>query len=473
MTADADGLQATWSEVNQLLRSEQYNQAAELLNRIYVASEQAGNQLLASSAAAARQICLACGQLQAIGEWHQQVGNEAGQRQQQLKTYAQTLVSGLGDRALAEPVEHGAAAKREEMPAASWSQRMRKVLSSIKRFFVPQQESPAATPAEPTEERPAIAIEPAEMVTVAFEEEQEPQPAQQIESLQTETVAIEDEQTAQPESPIAAAPVEAQPVPPASEREQESPDLVIYCLGQFRVFQRDQLIGEWNGLKGQAILKYLIAHRSAPVAKDVLIDVFWRDAEPEATRRNLHQAVYSLRQTLRRRDPDVQYILFENNQYRLNPAVSIWLDFEVFQSHVQAGRRFHDADQLERAMVEYASAESLYQGDFFAEDIYDDWPRPQRERIRTLYLDIADRLSDYHLKQAQYSAAIALCQKVLTIDNCVEEAHRRLMRCYVAQGQRHLAIRQYHICVQALAEELQVPPDEQTTALYTSITANI
>ena len=145
MTADADGLQATWSEVNQLLQSEQYNQAAELLNRIHVAGEQAGNQLVASSAAAVRQICLACSQLQATGEWHQQVGNEAGQRQYQLKAYAQSIVLGLGDRDLAEPcrtrggnraagIACGGPASTAQMVATN-----ARVVLSIKRFFVPQQ----------------------------------------------------------------------------------------------------------------------------------------------------------------------------------------------------------------------------------------------------------------------------------------------------------------------------------------------
>ncbi len=482
MPAGADGLQATWREVNQLLKAEQYNQAAELLNRIHVAGEQGGNQLVASSAAAARQICLACGQLQATVEWHQQVGDEAGQHQNQLKAYAQSIVLGLGERYLVEPVEHVAATERRELPAggpastAKWSQRIRSVLLSVKSFFAPQQPPPAAMPAEPTEDRPTPPGEPGEIVTVAFEEEQESQPEAPIgETAEKVTVAFEEEQEPYPEPQVAEAAVETPPAPPVShtvERGQEFYALVIYCLGPFRVFQQDQLIEEWNGLKGQAILKYLIAHRGAPIAKDVLIDVFWRDAEPEAARRNLHQAIYSLRQTLRRRDPDVQYVLFDNNQYRLNPAVSVWLDFEVFQAHAQAGRRLQDTNQLDKAMLEYAVAEGLYQGDFLAEDIYDDWPHPQRERIRTFYLDIADRLSGYYLQQAQYSAAIALCQKVLTFDNCVEEAHRRLMRCYLAQGQRHLAIRQYHICVQALADELQVPPDEETNALYASITAN-
>jgi DNA-binding SARP family transcriptional activator len=44
------------------------------------------------------------------------------------------------------------------------------------------------------------------------------------------------------------------------------------------------------------------------------------------------------------------------------------------------------------------------------------------------------------------------------------------MRCYLAQGQRHLAIRQYQSCVEVLKQELDLTPSEETLALYQRIT---
>jgi len=45
------------------------------------------------------------------------------------------------------------------------------------------------------------------------------------------------------------------------------------------------------------------------------------------------------------------------------------------------------------------------------------------------------------------------------------------MQCYLGQGQRHLAVRQYQTCVEALREELDLTPAEETVALYRRITA--
>ena len=58
---------------------------------------------------------------------------------------------------------------------------------------------------------------------------------------------------------------------------------------------------------------------------------------------------------------------------------------------------------------------------------------------------------------------------MLTQDNCREDSHCRLMRCYSRQGQYHLALRQYQLCVKTLRDELDVDPSPNTTQLYERI----
>ena len=43
------------------------------------------------------------------------------------------------------------------------------------------------------------------------------------------------------------------------------------------------------------------------------------------------------------------------------------------------------------------------------------------------------------------------------------------MRCYGRQGQYHLALRQYQMCIEALRAELEVEPALETTLLYDHI----
>jgi DNA-binding SARP family transcriptional activator len=218
------------------------------------------------------------------------------------------------------------------------------------------------------------------------------------------------------------------------------------------------------------IFKYLITHRGQAISKDVLMNIFWPDAELEAARRNLHQAIYALRQTLRVKNSNFQPVLFENDCYRFNSELNLWLDYEEFEQHSRAGQAFEQNHQAEEAMTEYGIAEGLYRDHFLVEDLYEDWAQPHRETLWQTYLFISYRLAHYYLARSEHAAAIALCRRILAFDNSQEEAHLNLMKCYLSQGQRHLAINQYKLCVQALKEDLDIPPSAETRALYQQIT---
>jgi DNA-binding SARP family transcriptional activator len=232
------------------------------------------------------------------------------------------------------------------------------------------------------------------------------------------------------------------------------------------VYQDDRLIAEWPSGKGKAILKYMVANRDQAIAKDILMDLFWRDSTPQAARNNLNVALYGLRQALRAARPDFHHVLFRDGRYLLNPEMAFWVDAEEFARRSRAGRALEREGRLIEAVREYEAAEGLYQGDFMQEDLYEDWPISRREGLKDEYLEILDRLSRYYLEQERYAACIHLCRKTLATDGCREDAHRLLMRCYSRQGQRNLALRQYHLCVEALKRVLDVSPMPETERVY-------
>ena len=127
------------------------------------------------------------------------------------------------------------------------------------------------------------------------------------------------------------------------------------------------------------------------------------------------------------------------------------------------------ASDLAGAIGKYQQAAALYQGDFMSDDLGDDWPVLPRERLRIDYLDTLDRLSHMSFANEQYAACITLCQMILAQDNCREDVHCRLIRCYSRQDQYHLALRQYQACLEALDAELGVAPAPATTQLYERI----
>jgi DNA-binding SARP family transcriptional activator len=407
---ELDRRQTGWQATRELLKAGQYEQVAEVLHEAQAASERAGDVILADTLAAARQICLAGSQCQAEAAWHQQACKEADQREHELRQQVYSILNLIGGREATET--------REEQVVP--------LLIPTARFNPPERDIPASMG--------------------------QPNLVQRIRSLLGWRAAS---QSTAWESPT---------------KSGQAPDapfaLTVYCLGPFRTYNNEQLIEKWPGQKCKSIFKYMIIHRKRPIHQEILMDLFWRDADPASARRNLYQAIYSLRQALHNDGPDFPYILCEESCYHLNPDIGLWVDSEAFASHYQTGQRLEREGHLHKAVEAYALAENLYEGEFLLEDRYEDWTLIHREDLKYMHLDILARLSQYYFDQAQFAMCIAFCQKILAQDNCREDAHRRLMRCYLHQGQRHLALRQYHLCAEALKRELNVPPMPATIELY-------
>lgn len=265
-------------------------------------------------------------------------------------------------------------------------------------------------------------------------------------------------------------PGEPNPIPPKQANERPAGEvLTVYCLGSFQAFWSGKWVNNWTSRKAFSIFKYLIKEHPQPVAKDILMDVFWPDAEPEAARRNLHQAIYALRQTLRNYAPEVHFVLFHNDAYLLNSDLVIWTDARVFEEHVRAAQKSQKRGDVQGTIESLEAAERLYQGDFMSDDLYEDWPAGERQILWQTYLQVAFQLADLYLARKDYPAVTGVCQRVLYLDEYQEKTHQFLIRSYLEQGQRQLALRQYRRCVQALETGLDLPPSAETHQLYQRI----
>jgi len=246
------------------------------------------------------------------------------------------------------------------------------------------------------------------------------------------------------------------------------PRLVVYTLGTFQVYQDEKLLDEWPSKKGSSIFKYLLFNREHPIHKANLMRLFWPDSSDEAQRNNLNVNIYNLRQALRSDETDFSHIVFQNDCYRLNPDLNIWIDAEQFFKFYKNARRCQQ-DNPEAAAHEFMAAVALYQGMFLPDDVYERWVEEQRQALQSAYIHALEYLSDYAFERGDYTACIAACQKLLTVEPCLEAAYCRIMRSYSRQGQPYLALRHYHQCVRALKAELDTEPMSETTYLYEQI----
>jgi DNA-binding SARP family transcriptional activator len=240
--------------------------------------------------------------------------------------------------------------------------------------------------------------------------------------------------------------------------------VTVHMLGAFSLMIGDSIV-KLPASRGLSLLKYLLLQHKQNIPREILMDVFWPDAEPETARNNLNVAMHSLRKALRS-VIFLPVIVFEDGAYGIEPNLQVWLDIEEFERCVREGQRLEERNQLTAAVAEYETAISLYQGDFLEQSPYEEWTVLEREHLRIAYLDTLDRLSQIYFSQERFAACITVCQHILTRDHCREDAHCLLMRCYSRQGQCHLALRQYQICVEALEAELEVEPSPETKQIY-------
>jgi DNA-binding SARP family transcriptional activator len=244
------------------------------------------------------------------------------------------------------------------------------------------------------------------------------------------------------------------------------PDVTAHLLGEFRVTIRDHPVDTWASGRGRAVFEYLLVHRHSKVRRDRLMTVFWPDSSSDAARNSLHVAIHGLRQSLRTADADTAVVVHRDHAYLIDPALEVWLDIEAFEERLKSAHQHLASAEPARAQADFEAAICLYQGEFLADDPYEEWAAAQREHLRLCYLESLDRLGMLRLDAADYAGCVDVCLKLLACDRCREDAHCRLMRCYSRQGQVQLALRQYQSCTAALRRELSVAPAPATTELY-------
>ncbi|MFQ5796066.1 MAG: BTAD domain-containing putative transcriptional regulator, partial [Candidatus Bipolaricaulia bacterium] len=145
------------------------------------------------------------------------------------------------------------------------------------------------------------------------------------------------------------------------------------------------------------------------------------------------------------------------------------VDSEVFKTHLNQARDLESNNQFEQAIQEYEQAVALYQGEFLADDRYEDWAIPHTERWQQTYLDTLSQLAECHARLGQYRRAIARCNKILEIEPYREPTYRQLMLYHYLVGDPEQAIRTYERFRTLLNQELDAEPLPETQQLYGQI----
>jgi len=246
--------------------------------------------------------------------------------------------------------------------------------------------------------------------------------------------------------------------PAAGEARQER--LRIFGLGHARVEKDGVPIDSPDWIqKSRELLYFLLSH--PPRTKEQIGLALWPEASTAQLRSSFHDTVYRLRRALGGKE----WVAFEKRRYAFDRSLSYSYDVEAFEENLAEARRIQ-AEAPDQAIRHLQEAVSLYGGDFLEDFAESEWAMARQEELRRAYQEAMLFLGGLQYAGARYSEAADAYRKAIVHDRFLEEAHRGLMRCQAAMGERGSALRHYDELVALLEEQLGAPPTPETTALY-------
>jgi DNA-binding SARP family transcriptional activator len=90
-----------------------------------------------------------------------------------------------------------------------------------------------------------------------------------------------------------------------------------------------------------------------------------------------------------------------------------------------------------------------------------------------MHLELLERLTEDCVARGALDRGLAHGRRLLRLDPAREVTHRQVMRLYAAGGDRTGALRQYRRCVQALSQEFDLDPTQETVELYRQIRTGV
>jgi ATP/maltotriose-dependent transcriptional regulator MalT/DNA-binding SARP family transcriptional activator len=246
-------------------------------------------------------------------------------------------------------------------------------------------------------------------------------------------------------------------------------DLTVNVLGHpeiHRDARKPFAPDAWTTKRARDIFCFIATSRDRRVAKDILIETFWGDDDPEAIEKNFHPTISHIRKALNSRQSLKQnFIVFRDGAYQLNPELSYTIDtedLERFIADAEAAKRDKDTETFRHSLE---AARTLYRGEYMS-GVYDAWPEERRIYYSEQFLRVVTALAKLAHTEKRWTAAIKYAQEILKLDPFREDMHRVLMKVLAAQSKPAAVRKQFEELSSVLRDELGVEPAAETRRLF-------
>ena len=228
-------------------------------------------------------------------------------------------------------------------------------------------------------------------------------------------------------------------------RQATSPMIRIRTLGGLSASRDDQPpSGTAIQPRRLAVLALVSRAGDRGITRERLLALLWPDAEEEAGRRALSQALHTLRVDL------VDDLFLGVQELRLNLAAARCdvLDFEA----ALAGREW------ERAAAAYGGP-FLHGFRLAGAAEFDRWMEEEQTHLAHRYDEVLERLAAAASGSGDTAAAVKWWRKRAALDPLNARVTVELMRALASAGERHAAVQQARIYQTLLGQHLDLEPD--------------
>ncbi|MFF0046485.1 AAA family ATPase [Streptomyces sp. NBC_01550] len=236
------------------------------------------------------------------------------------------------------------------------------------------------------------------------------------------------------------------------------------CLfGGFKV-ERDggaPLADKWPRPSARALVKLLAVSPGHSLHREQAMEICWPDSDAQAALGSLRVALHAARRAI---EPELaprassSYLTGEGTLLRLDPHTVV-IDADQAEDLAEQALAGGSTEAL-------AAALAAFTGELLPEDRYAPWAEARREELSAMCDRVRLALAEAHLADGETELATEVALRAVAAAPAEERAHRVLIDAYLRQGLRRQAVRQYHLCREALDAELGVRPGPATEQLY-------
>ena len=240
----------------------------------------------------------------------------------------------------------------------------------------------------------------------------------------------------------------------------------VKLFGKFSVEYKSNIL-LYDDMRSEMVTKllaYILVNNSKAISVQELVDVLWVDDEiinPIGALKNL---VYRLRNILKNKLGDEQFILSSRGTYSWNPQYQIQLDTEKIEQMYYKSKE-SNLSQKER-IATLKNMMNLYTGSIFKVIASQHWVIQMEAYYRSMYIRGVEELISLYDSEKKYKEINECCTVAIAVEPLEEVFYYEKIKAMIKLGNRNEAHSYYEKSKKYLCEKLGIHEPTKLMSIY-------